>query len=76
VTYTVELALALTVEVVAAERGRRGGRWTEPAPDRIELRVRLGDLDVTAALPADVLAGLEDDALERLEDAAVTALLP
>jgi hypothetical protein len=65
-TYTLELELPLTVEVVHAERGHRGGPWTEPEPDSIALRVRLGDLDVTAALPRDVLAGLEDDALERL----------
>lgn len=69
-TYTLELELAVTVDVVHAERGHRGGRWREPVPDAVELRVHLGDLDVTAVLPADVLADLEDDALERLEDAA------
>jgi hypothetical protein len=66
VTYTVELELALTVKVLHAERGSRGGRWHAPEPDTVELRVRVGDLDVTQALPADVLAALEDDALERL----------
>jgi hypothetical protein len=69
-TYTVELEVALTVEVLHAERGSRGGRWHAPEPDSVELRVSLGELDVTQALPADVLAGLEDDARERLETAA------
>jgi hypothetical protein len=71
VTYTVELELALTVEVLNAERGSRGGQWTEPEPDSVELRVCLGALDVTAALPADARAVLEDDARERLFDAAL-----
>lgn len=65
-TYTLELELALTVEVVNAERGSRGGRWEAPEPESVELRVCVGELDITAALPADVLAILEDDALERL----------
>jgi hypothetical protein len=71
VTYTTEVELELAVEVLTAERGSRGGRWHAPEPDSVELRVRLGELDVTAALPADVLAALEDDARERLFDAAL-----
>ena len=65
-TYTVELDLAVTVEVIRATRGVSGSRWTEPEPDDVELCVRLGALDVTTALPADVLKDLEGDALERL----------
>jgi len=66
VTFTVECELALTVEVVTAERGVDGRRWTAPEPDCLELAVRLGDLDVTAALPAELRKDLEDDARERL----------
>jgi len=66
VTYPVEVELTLTVEVVTAERGVAGTRWTAPEPDTIELAVRLGDLDVTAALPADLRKELEDEARERL----------
>ena len=65
-TYPVEVELTLTVEVVTAERGVDGTRWTAPEPDTIELCVRLGDLDVTAALPAALRVELEDDARERL----------
>jgi hypothetical protein len=70
VTYTLDLEVPVTVEVVHAERGSRGGPWEEPEPDSVELRVTLGTLDITAALPPDVLAGLEGDALERLRRAA------
>jgi hypothetical protein len=70
VTYTTEVELAVTVEVVSAERGHRGGRWEAPEPDCVELRVCLGTLDITAGLPGDVLADLEADARERLEEAA------
>jgi hypothetical protein len=38
--------------------------------------VRLGTLDLTAALPPDVLEALAVAALERLQDAADAALLP
>jgi hypothetical protein len=70
VIYTVDLELPVTVEVVLAVCGARGGPWTAPEPDAVELRVTLGALEITAALPADVLATLEDDALERLRRAA------
>ena len=69
-TYPVELDLAVTVEVLDAARGAPVTRDTPPEPDWIALRVRLGTLDVTEALPPDVLANLEDDALERLRRAA------
>ncbi len=40
----------------------------EPAePADLEVRVQLGGLDVTAALPADVLEELRAEALEQLE---------
>ena len=68
-TYPVEVELKLTVEVIDAGRGTRGGRWEAPEPGWVELRVCLGALDITAALPRDVLEGLEGDARERLEAA-------
>ena len=61
---TVELEVA--VEVLDAVRGGPVGRWTPPEPDEIALRVTLGALDLTDALPAEVLADLELDALDRL----------
>ena len=69
-TYTVELDLALTVEVLEAVRGAGAGPWAPPEPDWVGLCVRLGALDVTEALPVDVLETLHDDALERLRRAA------
>ena len=69
-TYTLELDLPVTVEVIDAGRGTRGGPWEAPEPGWVELRVCLGALEITAALPRDVLEGLEGDALERLEAAA------
>jgi len=68
--YTVDLDLEVTVEVLSAERARRGGGWDPPEPASVELCVRLGTLDITAALPGDDLDALEADALERLADAA------
>jgi len=68
--YTVELDLEVTVEILSAEPGCRGGGWDPPEPASVELRVSLGTLDITAALPADDLDALEVDALERLADAA------
>lgn len=69
-TYTLELDLPVTVEVIDAGRGTRGGPWEAPEPGWVELRVALGALDITAALPRDVLESLEGDARERLEAAA------
>ena len=68
--YTVELELPLTVEVLDAVRGAPATREAPPEPDSVALLVRLGELDITAALPPEVLANLEDDALERLRRAA------
>ena len=68
-TYTLELELLVTVEVVDAGRGTRGGAWEAPEPGWVELRVSLGALDITAALPRDVLERLESDAVDRLEAA-------
>ena len=65
---TVELEVA--VEILDAVRGVPGARWTPPEPDEIALRVTLGALDLTDALPAEVLADLELDALDRLHAAA------
>jgi len=69
-TYTVEVELPLTVDVLDAARGSPATRATPPEPDWIALTVRLGPLEVTDALPPEVLANLEDDALERLRRAA------
>ena len=65
---TVELEVA--VEVLDAVRGTAGARWTPPEPDEVALRVTLGALDLTDALPVEVLADLELDALDRLRAAA------
>ena len=68
--YTVELELPLTVDVMDSMHGVEATRETPPEPDWVCLSVKLGPLDVTEALPADILANLEDDALERLRRAA------
>ena len=68
--YTTTLELEVCVEVVEAVRGNPGGRWTPPEPDEIALRVTLGALDLTDALPPEVLADLELDAFDRLHAAA------
>jgi len=52
--------------VLDVARGAPVTRETPAEPDWIALRVTLGTLDVTEALPGDVLANLEDDALQRL----------
>ena len=73
-TFTSEVTAPVTVEVLsctAATRGRyddRPERSTPAEPEAVELAVRLGGVDVTAALPADVLEALRDEALERLTD--------
>lgn len=68
--YQTDVELELTVEVVSAERPSRGGEYEPPTPASVELRVVLGTLDITAAIPGDVLEALEADALERLAEAA------
>ena len=70
-TYTIDLDLAVTVEATRAVRGARGGRWEAPEPDEVELRVYLGPLEITDALPADTRAALEDDAFVRLSTAVL-----
>jgi hypothetical protein len=68
--------LDVVVEVLNATRetpGRyddRPERCTPAEPAAVELCVRLGELDITAALPADVHELLRADALERLSAAA------
>ncbi len=70
------------VEVLAAEPAEPGhytGRPEDCTPGAlasVELAVRLGPLEITAALPADTVDALADEALERLRDAADEALLP
>lgn len=69
-----EITAPVTVEVLDATRGTRG-RYGD-APERcfpselgsVELLVRLGGVDITAALAADVLEALASEALERLRD--------
>ena len=68
--YTTAVELELAVEVLDATRGAPGARWTPPEPDEVTVRVTLGALDLTDALPAEVLADLELDALDRLHAAA------
>ena len=68
--YDVECELTLAVEVLDAARGTPATRATPPEPDYIALCVRLGPLEITEALSAEVLADLEEDALERLRAAA------
>jgi hypothetical protein len=73
VTFTTECEVELTVEVLDATRGARAHTtgppdgWLPGEGDSVDLVVRLGDVDVTGALPADVLEELAADALERLE---------
>ena len=68
-TYSIDLDLSVTVEATGAVRGARGGPWEAPEPDEIALRVYLGTLEITEALPPDTRAALEDDALVRLSEA-------
>ena len=65
-TYTLEVELPLTVEILECSRGVGSTRDTPPEPDFVALSVRLGALELTGHLPPDVLANLEDDALQRL----------
>jgi hypothetical protein len=80
--YTTEVTLDVEVEILDATQGTPGRygdrpeRCYPPEAAEVELCVRLGALDITPALPADVLEALAADALERLQDAADAALLP
>jgi hypothetical protein len=75
VTFRAEVTLDLDVEIVDASRGRRGRVGDRPEacspdePEEVTLAVRLGTLDLTARLPADVLDALTTEALERLHEA-------
>jgi hypothetical protein len=75
VTFRAEVTLDLDVEIVDASRGRRGRVGDRPEastpdePEEVTLAVRLGALDLTATLPADVLDALTTEALERLHEA-------
>ena len=73
-TFESEITAAVTVDVLDVTRAR-AGRYSDlpercfPAEsDCVELSVKLGGLDITAALPADVLESLRAEALERLAD--------
>jgi hypothetical protein len=70
VTYTVELDVEVTIEVVDAVRGAAATRETPPEPDAVELRIWLAGVDLAPLLKGDVLDALEADALERLRRAA------
>lgn len=72
VTFDSEITAPVTVEVLEATRGG-GGRYGDApercspsAGDSVELLVRLGGVDITAALSADVLEALVVEALEQL----------
>jgi hypothetical protein len=72
VTFSSEITAPVTVEVLDATRATRG-RYDD-APERcypsegdsVELAVKLGGVDITSALPADVLEALAAEALEYL----------
>lgn len=70
-TYSIDLDLCVTVEATGAVRGARGGPWEAPEPDEIELRVYLGALEITEALPEETRTTLEADAFVRLHVAAI-----
>jgi hypothetical protein len=72
-TFTTDCEVELTVEVLDATRGTRAHTtgppdgWLPGEGDSVDLCVRLGGVDVTGALPADMLEELAYEALERLE---------
>jgi hypothetical protein len=72
-TFTTDCELELTVEVLDATRARAActtgpaDAWLPGEGASVDLVVRLGDVDVTGALPADVLEELAYEALDRLE---------
>ncbi len=72
-TFESEITAPVTVEVLEATRGYAGRYGDAPERcypsegDSVELAVRLGGIDITAALPADVLEALTAEALELLE---------
>jgi len=73
VRFSSEVTAPVEVEVLAytpAYRPRSGGPpdyRQEAEPADLEVRVTLGAVDVTEALPADVLEALRAEALEQLD---------
>jgi hypothetical protein len=72
-TFTTDCELELVVEVLDATRARAActtgppDAWLPGEGASVDLLVKLGDVDVTGALPADVLEELAYEALDRLE---------
>jgi hypothetical protein len=72
ISFTAEVTTCVTVDVLAYTppiRGRYSNlpELCEPAePADLELRVTLGAVDVTEALPPDVLDALRAEALDQL----------
>ena len=73
-TFDSEVCVPVVVEVLDATRATRGRFGDAPERcypsegDAVSLRVALGGVDITAALPADVLEALASEALEQLGD--------
>jgi hypothetical protein len=73
-TFESEVCVAVTVDVLDVTRARPGRYGDAPERsypaegDSLELSVKLGGLDITAALPAPVLEALAAEALEQLEE--------
>jgi len=73
-TFESEICVPVTVDVldvVRAEPGRYDAAPERSSPGEdysVELSVKLGGLDITAALPAATLEALAAEALEQLEE--------
>jgi hypothetical protein len=74
VTFASEITVAVQVEVVDYTRATTGRFFDRPErsaptePAELELAVRLGSLDITHAVPADVLDALRAEALEQFAE--------
>lgn len=73
-TFDLEVCLTVTVEVLDAT-GETPGRYTDAPercypsePESVDLTVRLGSVDITAAVPSDMLNMLTEEARERLAE--------